>query len=131
MKRFVRYFGAAFCGVALTLFARFILSFVLPFGVSVALSYIAGHVINYLLSTLFVFHSKLQWSVFARFSLVASLGFLACVLFSLLFNFFLAYVSALQENAREFTAHLLATCVSFFANYIGHSVFSFKKKVST
>lgn len=126
-----RYFCTALAATIVNVVARIGLSKFLPFGVSVVISYLIGHVVNYLLSATFAFRtgeSNLSLKTFLKFSLVACGGLVVTFVVSALALRVLQPMDIpLTQGQKELAAHICAIGCSFVCNYVGHVLFSFRK----
>ena len=107
---------------------------VMPFLPSVICSYLTGMVVNYLLSSRFVFLGKGRSS-----ASVQVIKFFAVALVGLLINSFTAWLAynVLVDGLHlsfhwwfldsSLAAHLIAIFVTFFWSFLGHKLFSFRR----
>ena len=127
---FVRYFGSAFLAMLVNIATRFLYNLFLGFGLSVILSYITGHFVNFILSAKYIFKKDDALNLktaFIKFSMVATLGLIAQFLVATLALYFLQnFAPLLHVEWQKLLAHFCGIGVSFFANFLGHKFFSFK-----
>ncbi len=129
---FVRYFGSAFAGLLVIISSRFFYELFFGFGVSVALSYISGHFVNFFISARYIFPKDKYKSLkiaFVKFSLIACIGLVAQLVAALLALHILQGAEAflpLHFELQKFIAHLCGIGTSFIFNFLGHKFFSFR-----
>ena len=126
----VRYFGSAFIALLINISSRFFYELFFNFSISVALSYISGHFVNFALSARYIFAKDESLSLkaaFVKFTLVACCGLVAQLLVAnLALHFLQLYAAQLHFELQKFAAHICGIGTSFFANFFGHTFFSFK-----
>lgn len=125
----VRYFGSAFAGLLVIISSRFFYELFFGFGVSVALSYISGHFVNFFISSRYIFSKDDTLSLkvaFVKFSFVACCGLVVQLIVANLALNFLQHATQLHFELQKFIAHICGIGTSFFANFMGHKFFSFK-----
>ena len=125
-----RYVCTALVATIVNVVSRIGLSKFLPFEVSVVISYLIGHIVNYLLSATFAFRTggnNLSLKTFLKFSLVACGGLVVTFVVSALALRLLQRLDVpLSQELRELAAHVCAIGCSFVCNYAGHVLFSFR-----
>lgn len=127
---FIKYFFAAGAAVIVNILSRMFYNIFFSFDVSVIISYITGHIVNYFLSDRFVFTGEqgtTKLRNFIKFTVVASGGLLVTFIFSTMSLKILS--STFNDeyiNLLKFISHIIGIGMSFIFNFIGHSLFSFK-----
>lgn len=129
-SQFTRYFGSAFVALMVNLLSRIFYELFFGFGVSVALGYVSGHFVNFVISAKYIFPKDKYKSTkiaFMKFSLVAFVGlvvqtFVAVFALQVLQDANLWFGIELQK----LLAHICGIGFSFICNFLGHKFFSFK-----
>lgn len=127
----IRYFFAAFVAVLINISTRFFYEFFFNFGLSVVLSYISGHFVNFAISARYIFKKDESQSLkitFFKFSLVACFGLMTQFVVATSALYFFENINFLSGQWQKLCAHLCGIGCSFFANFLGHRFFSFQNR---
>ena len=127
LRRFVTFLATGTAAACCNIGARVLLSHVTSYGVAVAVAYLIGMVVAFVLAKLFVFDSNPQrWHAeLARFAMVNGVAFVQVWLVSLGLERYVLPGLGWQWH-EELCAHVAGVGSPILTSYIAHKHFTFR-----
>ena len=126
----ITYFIASGVAALANLLSRILYSQIMAFSGAVTCAYFTGMIVNFLLSSLFVF----SWykggkflNVLFKFTLVASAGLIVTLVASDLARRLLLWLNWFPVDHAELISHAFGIGMAFFASFAGHSLFTYRQ----
>lgn len=126
--RFIRFVGTGGVAALVNLVSRYLLNFLMPFAVAVAVAYVFGMVTAYALGRLFVFErsGRSMAGELWRFTLVNVIAAAQVWIISVGLGEYFFPASGFKWHPLD-VAHLIGVAVPVFTSYLGHRHFSFAR----
>lgn len=129
MKNLLFYFVTSGCSALVNLTSRIFYSEFLGFSVSVVCAYLTGMIVNFILSSIFVFNLYNNCTisiVFFKFFIVSIVGLSVTAISSICFRHILISIFS-DIYLSELIAHMAGICMSFIISFVGHNIFTYRK----
>lgn len=100
------------------------------FNWAVVCAYFTGMLVNFALSSIFVFswyRGGRPFNILIKFSLVAIAGLIVTVIVSEISRQCLLWLAWFPVSYTELAAHAMGIGIAFFASFAGHSLFTYRQ----
>lgn len=128
-RNLIFYFAVGGTAALANLASRVAYNWWMNFSCAVVCAFFTGMLVNFFLSSKFVF-AKYEGSstsrVISKFALVAIVGLSVTWLTSVVTLQFLQWLSWLNPVHAEFIAHVTGTGTAFFVSFLGHQFFTYR-----